>query len=375
MTSSPQTPASGGINFSVLVQALDGIRQWQAIWILVASGITAIITSIVLDATHSMLAMLLGVILSIIIFAVGFNASGVRFMTLAKGDPLPSLSDALIMGVWAALRQLGLILSIGLAVLLLSAVEALIFLVCRVPYLGVALFSFAYPFLLLINLVLTIGLYVAFALLAPATWDGQSIGITFSHILSIVRSKPLQALVMLFLLPIIATIVIALIGGFVFGTDAMTSSIAIAVLAHQLVGGLLSPLSSLMALSGDGYNSMGGGFVGDALSQASTSGGESGYYFGLAIGQAVLISLVSLIPVAVIMRGWCLIYLSAMSTLDPAIIAATEAKIRQRIAKMKIAPPKSGPSAAAVSGAFCPKCGSPVSCDDVFCGNCGQKLK
>ena len=132
----------------------------------------------------------------------------------------------------------------------------------------------------------------------------------------------------------------------------------------------------------------------------------TGYLIAGGIGTAIVFAIVTIVPLLILLRGYCLIYLEVIQGID---FSAAEAQLKSRMEniqrqareaqerareKMQPAPvsapaapppvPQPAPSAAPIAPAAgavapaagkCPQCGAAVAADDAFCGGCGAKLR
>lgn len=411
-TASTDTTAPiGGLStdaFSSMFQAISGLRNRRALFAMLG----CLFAGILVAGLFSFLAMRMGFFMAflggLVLFvasATGVNAAGVLLMDQAKGVPARSLPDAVMYGLLCIPK----FILLGLALLLVSLVVfiaiALVYLVCKIPFIGPILFVLVFPLSVVISGLTLCGLFQCLFLALPAIWEGSTITHAIAQALAIVRSRLVESMLLLTVVGFLAMGV----GFIVFGV---------------LIAGLI-PSTGMMAgiLGGDGFGSMMGllrGFGGESGGgySGSRGGGGGGYAIAAGIGGGLLWALSASLVSLVYLLGLNLVYLRVTEGLD---VGATEAAMKAGLNETKrraaelsqkakeaaerareqarqssaaaqagaatmnpaapppaaMAPPaySAAPSAAAAVAKPCPKCLAPTSGDDLFCGVCGTRLK
>lgn len=411
MSTASTDPAApiGGLStdaFSSMFQAISGLRNRRALFAMLG----CLFVGILVAGLFSMLAMrwgffmaFLGGLVLFIASATGVNAAGVLLMDQAKGVPARSLPDAVVYGMMCIPKFIALGLALLLVSLAVFIVIALVYLVCKIPFLGPILFVVVFPLSVVISGLTLCGLFQCLFLALPAIWEGSTITHAIAQALAIVRSRLVESMLLLTVVGFLAMGV----GFIVFGV---------------LITGLI-PTTGMMAgiLGGDGFASMMGlvrgfgGEYGDGYG-GSRGGGGGGYAIAAGIGGGLLWALSASLVSLVYLLGLSLVYLRVTEGLD---VGATEAAMkagldetRRRAAELSqkakeaaerardqarqsaAAAPASAPStnpaapppAAMAPPAYsapptavvvkpCPKCLAPTNPDDLFCGVCGTRLK
>ncbi len=395
----------GGLStdaFSSMFQAISGLRNRRALLAMLG----CLFAGILIAGLFSFLAARMGYFLAFlgglamfVAAATGANAAGLLLMDQAKGMPARSLSDAVMGGLLCIPKFIAL----GLALLLVSLVVfiavALVYLVCKIPFLGPILFVVAFPLSVVVLGLTLCGLFQCLFLALPAVWEGSSITHAIAKALSIVRSRLVESMLLLTVVGFLALGV----GFIVFGV---------------LITGLI-PSAGMMAgiLGGDALGSVFGMLRGFGMDQGGDAGARSGsgmaYVAAAGIGGGLLWALAASLVSLVYLLGLNLVYLRVTEGLD---VGATEAAMqagfddaKRRAAELSqkakdaaeraraqsrasTAAAQTGSTAAATPPAYsaapaastapavpattlCPKCSAPVGSDDLFCGVCGFKLK
>jgi hypothetical protein len=349
-----------------------------------------------------------------VLMLLGTVTAGHQFMDQAQGRPVTATLPAFTASPMVVLRMLGLLLILGAALLVWFLVAAVLLYLCKIPGIGGLLLIVVLPVLTFTGALLFLGLYVAWALSAPALFEGHSLKRALSQLWAVASQRPLEAFLQLVLLFLVVGFVAMLVGGFV-GMGFMAS----AGLSASILGGMPFGMGPMM-------NGMGGyGAVGPSVS----------VMYGGMIGAGIVWAVVGAVFGELMLYGLCLTYLKLTSglnveaaeaafdtalakTREKAQQAADEARrraqevqeaARQRAEQARkaeppaapptaatppapapapapapeertvIMPPPAAPASPPVTGnaaqLACPSCHAPISAHDVFCGSCGHKLK
>ena len=406
-TADPAGPI-GGLStdaFSSMFQAISGLRNRRALLAMLGCLFAGILSAGLFSFMASRMGFFfafLGALLMFVSAATGVNAAGLLLMDQAKGVPARSLPDAVMGGLLCIPKFIAL----GLALLLVSLVVfiavALVYLVCKIPFLGPILFVLVFPLSVVVLGLTLCGLFQCLFLALPAIWEGSSITHAIAKALAIVRSRLVESMLLLTVVGFLAMGV----GFIVFGV---------------LITGLI-PSAGMMAgiLGGEGLASVFGLLRGFGMDQGGYGGGRAGsgvgYVVAAGIGGGLLWALAASLVSLVYLLGLNLVYLRVTEGLD---VGATEAAMQagfddakrraaelsqkakdaaeraREQARQSAAPAQASAAAAAAATAppaynaappmsaapaspatmLCPKCTAPVGADDLFCGVCGHKLK
>ena len=408
--SAPVSPAAGlptGAIASVF-QAIGGLRNYHALVALLSCLVGGIIIS-VLATRLGAFGALLGALIFFVASGTGVNAAGVLLMDQARGTPLRSLTDALVYGLMCIPKLIVLGLALLLAAIAVFIVLAVLFLICKIPFLGPILFVVVFPLSVVVAGMTVFGLFVCMLLALPAIWEGLTVMRAIAQTLAIARTRLIETLLLLavvgFLCLFVGFIVFGILASGLMPTIGMSTSI--------LGGGGLGGLGALMGM----LQGFGGGYgYGDG-------GGGGGYAIAAMIGGGVLWALAATLVSQVYLLGLNLVYLRSTEGLDTSEVEAAllrglddakrrtaefgeKAKAAANRDREPASPtaavpspltatmPPAGPMAPAVFAATpvftaapvlaatpaarpmdCPKCAAPCTSDDLFCGVCGQRLK
>ena len=402
--------ASQGIQFAELARATEGLTQWRPlimgfVSLLLAGGLMAVAGGAVAAMPNMggiILAGLLWLVAVIVIFG-GASAVGIMLMDKARNMPARSFGDAAMFGVLCIPKFLLFMLLLALGAAAFSAVAALLYLLCKIPYLGALLAFFIHPALVLVAAFLIVAVMcVAMPLFAPAVWSGLSFKESLASLISIAQKRLVQVVLMLIGLYMIMLVVMGL-----------------------LFTGLLPAISGMTAMamgiipSYSGYGSMGvasllsGNVFG--LMNAFNSGGMAGAMAGLG----VLMTALGALLMQVWLMGLNLLYIQAAEGVDAsgaangigsvmddikqrakvakesAVAAAERAKqaaaeraaaaraaqeraqaeLQEQRAAQALQAQAAEETAKTQAATQCPSCHSAVQADDAFCGECGSKLQ
>ena len=427
--STPHPARAGGSAsaLSSMFEAVGGLRNRRAL----VAMLGCLFVAVLLGGLFSVLAPRMGFFmagLGALVFLVaaltGVNAAGVLLMDQARGTPLRGLVDAIVYGLLCIPKFIVLAIALFLVALVVFIALALLFLVCKIPGVGPILFVVVFPLSVVVSGLTLCGLFLCMFLALPAIWEGSTITRAIAQALAIVRSRLVEALLLMIVLWFLS-VMVALIVFSILGTGLMPSI----GLSASILGGFGSGLQSLGGMmGGGGYG--GGGFGGGY--------GGGGYAIAAGIGGGLLWALAASLVAQVYLLGLNLVYLRVTEGLDA---GATEAAMRSRLddarrraadlgqkardaaerarEQARHAASASSEAAAAASGAAaaaaphepvaakpspapglgsasaaalgtspaattppsasasqaCPQCHSAVSTSDAFCGVCGHKLK
>lgn len=352
-----------------LLNALEAINNWRALLLLLGTGAAVALVMFlagVLGAKMSsgVVAGLMGLI-ALAVGVCGIQSAGLLFMDQARGLPLRGFTDALLGGVFSAVRLVGVLLLELLALIGWLIVLAILFLVCKIPGLGPVLYAILFPVTaVLTGLGLFAVIYIGNTIAAPSVWDGNGVLSTISRLWVVSKQRGLSVLVsslLLMLLAVFASFVVFQVGML----GVITAGAVSAPVLGTSMG--LPGMAMLMPLIGG-------------------AGGDGGYLVAAGFGTTLLFAIGLTIPVAISMLGGCLIYIQAIEGLD---FNETEELMKQRMsdakrrmeeAKERAQQSVQRPNSPAASSSMesqptCPKCDAVVTSDDLFCGSCGHKLK
>lgn len=328
-------------------------------------------------ASHSAaLTAFLGLV-SFVVYLFGSTAAGTQFMELATGKPVRGTLLAVISVPMIVLRSLGLALTIVAVFLAFMLLAAILLLICKVPFFGTVLYVVVLPLLTFAAALLFLTSALAILLAAPALWEGQSLKTTLWTMLAMVSGRPVDALLNLMLLFLVAIVVSVAITGFILAGFGMATALSAGILGGPIVDSLSGPYGPMMG----GMGRYGGELAFGGQLMAGMLGGA----IILAVTEALIGSLFLL--------GLARVYLKLKVGVD---LAATEAAMFTSLSKMKenalqklehlrtaheqrhtgaTESPSQGAPSAAQDATNCPSCGAPITAEAVFCSQCGHRLK
>jgi signal transduction histidine kinase len=406
---------------SSLLAIVDSLRNWRAAVVLLMSFVlAALIFSFGSWATMKVgfiLGFFFGLIAMLVIF-YGVNAAGLLLWDDSQQTPGKSIMEAVLISLSTSHRLLGVMLLV-LAVYIVGALAlALILFICKIPYVGALLLSVVFPLAVVISGLALFALYVVvMPLAAPAIWGGATTMQALARLAGIARKRLVNVVLMM--------LIVALIAGFVamivFGIMMMGTLIAGGMTASIIGIGGMPGLGGLL-----GSGMMGGMDETEGLGRMGRMmSGGTGHMTAAMIGGTVVWAIAFVMPALVYVRGCCDVYRMNTDGMD---FAAEEADLRERMdsAKRKaetmkeqaqaaarerteraqstpattpaapapaaapvvtpaatspaafaapIAAASAAPAMPAAAATHCPKCQSAITPDDLFCGNCGYKLK
>ena len=364
--------------FDSLLAATNAFKNFRAILLLgmtlVAMILVVAIFGFLGTKTGSAFVGFLGGLLAFVIVFYGANAVGILLMQEAQGEPQHGMLDAVLLSLSISHRLLGVAILELLIVLAVVLAVALVLFICKIPVLGPFLFAFVLPASAVLLGMLVFSLfYIMLPLAGPAVWSGSTTFQVIARLNTIAKTKLISVIIQQFILFIILMFAAGIIFAVIMIGFSMATSLSAAIIG---AGGM--NMAELMS---------GGAMFGEI----------SGHMIAGGIGGGVLFAVAAVIPALIGIKGSCIIYLNITQGLD---FTQAEAQLETGMAAVKkkadearerarhlaeqqavrnaptSAPPTAAPPAPTPAAALlCPSCSTPVTADDVFCGNCGHKLK
>jgi hypothetical protein len=373
-------PPEPGPRHVDLLRVAEALRNEKALFALLVTGLLAggsIWLGNSLGGSGSFLAAALFAVAFLLIFPVGGACAGLLLMDQAHGRETRALGKAVLDGIPTALRHIGVVLAgVAVTAVFFLFLYLLLFL-CRLPFLGPALYAVLFPILAIAAGLLFFGFTAACAMAGPAIWNGATAGEALSILARLAARRGPDLLTLLLALALLLFLIETALSGIV-------------ALGYLAVAGASSSVLSVPILSG-------------IVSGIALDAGNE-YAMAFAFGSMLVLLLVSVAVTALAMMGLSLIYLRL--AVDPAPAQAKESvpdapsrvfpeKKEPTIqpAETRVAPPP--PPAAAAPGtaddapdilaallaearpeaAACPHCQAAILPGDRFCGECGGKIQ
>jgi hypothetical protein len=371
-----------------LLGALDAITRGRPFALLVMTFLGCTLISAVFGGIAAALIEQSGVIAGIVGFLgmvivaitalVGLNGAGILLADDVWERPQRGIKDALLVSLFTSHRLIVILLLEGLLFLAYLVVLAIILFLCKIPGVGPVLYALIYPLGAILTGFVLFGLiYVAIPLAAPAVWNGATVMNAIAMLKEVVSHRLLFVVVMALLLGLLLAVAGGIIAGIVGSGAAMTLGFSASIIGASMDMGSLFGMFS-------GYGRS-----------------DSGYVWALGFGSATLFLIATTPVILVGMKGSAIIHRTAINGLS---LAEAEEEIARRMnevkqhaqeakeqAKAKIAAAQAAAAQAAANAnsdpaqdttppteparLSCPSCGTVIGEHDMFCGNCGHKLK
>ena len=291
-----------GQAFASLFQAVHGLRNRAAVIAMLGCTFVGVIVAALLMAMSGSLGFLAGLlafIVWVVAIGTGVNAAGLLQMDHARGISPRSLADALVYGLMCIPKLIVLGLALLAVEIAVFIALALLLVICKIPFLGPLLFVVVFPLSVVVAGVTVTGLFICMVLSLPAIWQGASITRALAQTLAIVKSRLVEAVLLLVFL------------GFL--------CFAVAMIIFGILGsGLLPTLGMSVSIVGFG------GFGMESM-MAMSQGGGGGHAIAGAIGGALLWAVAASLVGQVYLLGLSLVYLRVTEGLD---LTASEAALR-----------------------------------------------
>ena len=378
-----------------LLRATEGVRNVKALVLLIAGFVLAAAIFSLGMATRSVPGTLLTALLAALCAGVAYSAAGVVLMAAAQQTEAPGWSDAVLAGAFAYAKMIVVALIAFVAALLYWLILAAVFYLCKIPVLGPLLYAVALPVAVIATAVAAVCAYVAFSLLFPALWQGQTVRGAIAQLLAVAGRRAGEVLLRLLLLSLVIGVVVGILFFFLGGATLSVTALSAGVIGG---GNTLSALGGMPGMGGHG-----------AMGMLGMAGAGGGHMIAGMFGLGVVWAIAAAACLSVFQLGINLIYLSAVEGIDAsqtesmlaerleqarrkanelkeqAAQAAQDMQARARQAQERVqqataarAAEQAAAAAAAAqtpSAPSCPACHAPVSAADAFCGECGCKLR
>jgi hypothetical protein len=381
---------------STVLRATEALKNWKALVLLgctflvgaVVIMLGGYIASLLIPRSPNM-ASVVGLVFglfSFIFLSAGASGVGIMLMDQAQGIEVRGMVDAFIAGLSCVLKIILVTLIDGVFWLILVLVSALLIFICKIPGVGAALYAVVYPLLVLMWGIVAVATTLAvIPMTLPAIWEGNSIKGVYIRLLALAQGRFMDIILALIVLSLITGLIASFIGFAYSSGTFMTSMLSAPIILPSGEGGGLAGLYQ--------------GVMGMAAGQSGGAG--SGYVVATVFGGGVLLMVMMAFPILVYIFGINLVYLGAMEGLD---LASAENSINEKIAETRRRAEEARARAEAVSKRaremaekrrtnqqaitktstpqddtvdqlLCPACHAVITEDDLFCGECGHKLK
>ena len=391
--------------FGILVKSFEAFQRIKAIILLLATFIisSAILIGSIAIATdmayrgHSAIGKfisIIGVILYIIIYLIGYTATGKVLMDYARNKASIPVMDAIIFGIFSFYRILISEIILAIVPLVVVIVSFIYFFIAKIPGLGKLLAFIGIPGFTIIFAIMFFAILLINFMINPLVFDGNNLKEIIIKAYKIYK-KHSTLLFGYFIFLMQVFVVLALI--FILLTLcslALTASILVFTRPTYLLSGFYGYGGSMLGMLNGG---------GGIMSSLAMFGGFVGFGVGIIYMLLIVLLLVYL------MLGQNYIYLDVISDMNFDDVYAqfddVKSKLKSNVDKYKekaasmsqkgntavsqttsiqnpgqeqqtSQPGSTGSSDAKADAGvkFCSSCGAQNPSDASFCENCGNKL-
>jgi len=380
----------GGDDLTGLFQAVTALGNRSALFAMLGCSIAGVLLSGLCTylALYAGFFALIGGLCMLAGVVIGLNAAGLLLMDQAQGRASRTLGEALIGGAGCLVNVVLLGLGYLACVFVVALAIALLFALCKIPYLGPLLLFVVFPVSVVVVGVTQFVLIVCVTLALPALWEGEPLSRAVAGALQIARTRTVECVVLLVGLALVTGALTLFLFAILFGGLAVVGP-----LMGSMIG--ISSMIGMPAL-------LGGGMVG---------AGGIGYAVALGVGSGLLFVLVLSVATLVYLLGLNLVYLRLTADLEldaelslGAQIGRTADRAKELSRKARAAaarggaasefsdplhaptqpvpwsPPSVGPAETTMPlvgrpSNACPHCLSPIQRGDLFCGHCGEPVR
>ena len=400
--------------FGILIKSFEAFQRIKAIILLLATFIISfaiLIGSIAIsadmayrgDSVIGIFISIIGIILYIIIYLIGYTATGKILMEYARNKASIPVTDAVIFGIFSFYRILVSEIILAVVPLIVLIISLIYFFIAKIPGLGNLLAFIGIPGFTIIFAVMFFAILLINFMINPLVFDGNNLKEIIVKAFKIYKKHSTLLFGYFIFLSLVSLILFLVFTLLTVGSFALTSSMLFITRPTYLLGGY-------------GYGgSMTGMLGGGIMSSLAMFGDFVG--FGVSIIYMLLIVLL----VVYLMLGQDYIYLDVISDMNFDDVDAqfndVASKLKSNIDKYKEkaagmsqksnktasqttsggdfantmqvqqpreeqqtsqAEPQSGSADSDVKTEagfkFCTNCGAQNPSDALFCENCGSKL-
>jgi len=311
----------------------------------------------------------IGFLVVLLVAMTGISATGFLLNDSIRGREQRTISSSLILALATLPRVLGVMLMLFAIGLLLLLSVALVLAICKIPGIGPLLYAIAFPVCAVVLGASFYAMLFVVSLHGPAIWEGNAIMRTVAVLGAIARQRLLSVIIQSILLGMLVGLVTSIIFGALLAGVSSTSLLSLPILGQG------SGVEMLMGLASH-FMGMGGG-------------NGAGYATAATFGMILLLGCAIVAPALVALSGSCIIFANVTENLSAAVMEkklqgaidavrqkAEEAKRHLEESRNQLAVANTAVTAPAAPSStyLCPKCNTPFSAGDVFCGNCGNRL-
>jgi hypothetical protein len=412
LTKETRDHSAAEVDLSVLLKSLRGLTMWRPMAILAISLFAGVVTLLVLGMLGSdiggvaaALLVLIGMLICLAFAGAGYLGAGFSLAASVQERNVPSISSSLLFGLYGLPRLIGLVVVEALILLGLFLVEVIIIEICQIPVLGGLLSLVVFPVLFIANMALTAMAFVAFNLSGPALWFGETVTHALGHVIAVAKSRPGPVLFVMLLLFLLYLVVGGVLAMMAIYAATFTGSLIMGAMGGAMHGAADSLLgmasvfqNPVAAVMGSSYGSASSGYGGYGGGRIPIN--DSLYVYSLLIAAAAFGVVIVAIPNTVLQLGLAYLYDDSTRLVDgeagsamvgnmmKKVSAAADAtrrkaeaaaqQVREQTQKASergraaVDPDPAEHAQVTPKATFCKKCGSALTEEDRFCGECGH---
>jgi len=277
-----------------LAQAADGFRNLRAVSSLLATYLSGALLVGLGGLTGSPALIGLLTLVALLLVLVGISAAGIHLMGQLHGLEPRSFMPGLFEGLVATGKIIVLLLVFLLLAVAFLIPVALILLICKIPLLGPLLYTFAVPLLTVVGGLYYAGLFVAWQMLGPAIWAGNTMVGSLARLAAIARQRAVEVIINLVILSLLMLVASSILASALGVGYTLMSNMSGSILGNQLSGT---------------------GLLGAAMG-ALGSGAASGHDVALGIGTSLVVAIGVAIIICPALMGLNIIYNNASEGID-----------------------------------------------------------
>ena len=231
-----------------------GFLTWVAVALLLAVG--GFLSSSLGGAAGGGLMGLFG-LLAMILIAAGMSGAGILLMDKAKNIAPRSMLDAFLAGLWCIPKFLGFYVVVALVLAALAVVGAIGYFLAKIPGIGPLFFFVLHPVLVIVAAaVLTSLLWVGFPLFTPAVWEGRGFKESLTLVIAVSRQRLVPTVLLFLALYVVVSVIGMVVFGALLPGYFFMSGLATSILGVGMTGNGLAAITALMNGYGGGSSGL-----------------------------------------------------------------------------------------------------------------------
>ncbi len=330
--------------FAILIKSFESFKQIKAIILLL---ITIIISAAIFEGTIrvtaeialkfavlSVFVFLVGAAISLIIFLIGYTATGKILMEFAKNKSSIKVSNAIIFSIFSFYKIIISEIILFIIPFVVALVVLIYFLIAKIPAIGPLLAFIGIPTFTIVYAIILLGIVLMSFVIIPMIFEGNNIKEIFVKTYTLFKKHSTLIFGYFIFINLVSLMIGIIFFALLTGSLSLTSGILMVTHPTYLfnmggIGGGFSPYSS-----GFGYGNPMSRFMGMGAFQSIMMYGAF-----VAFGIAIIYMLLLVLQMVYMMLGQSYIYLDIIKDMNfkdaESQFSSAASKVKYNIDKYK----------------------------------------